>query len=157
MRTEQTVAGVHLHRPLLGVPPERLRQYLVNLNQPWREDASNIEPKQRRNRLRPAAARHRATLLTVGEACAAWSAALDAEAPVLPQAFAAADVNRLPAALARRALRQWLIARGVPPESAKPAVIARVLTCCRGQTDVVPLPGNLTLRRAGTRVSAESS
>jgi tRNA(Ile)-lysidine synthase len=39
-------------RPLLGVRRRELEQYLRDLNQPWREDSTNSEPKFTRNRVR---------------------------------------------------------------------------------------------------------
>ncbi len=39
-------------RPLLKVRRKHLREYLATLGQPWREDASNLDVKHTRNRLR---------------------------------------------------------------------------------------------------------
>ena len=39
-------------RPLLGTRREEIEQYLRSLDQPWREDASNRDPKHLRNRIR---------------------------------------------------------------------------------------------------------
>jgi tRNA(Ile)-lysidine synthase len=39
-------------RPLLGVRRRELKQYLSDLNQPWREDSTNAETKFTRNRMR---------------------------------------------------------------------------------------------------------
>lgn len=39
-------------RPLLAIAPEQLREFLVALHQPWREDGSNQSLDFRRNRLR---------------------------------------------------------------------------------------------------------
>ena len=50
------LADVRLVRPLLGVPPERLRRYLEAEGQPWIEDASNRDPAFTRVRLRQASA-----------------------------------------------------------------------------------------------------
>ena len=42
----------HVIRPLLAVRRQELEQYLTELGQPWREDASNRDPKFTRNRVR---------------------------------------------------------------------------------------------------------
>ncbi len=39
-------------RPLLGIRRRNLEQYLKDLNQPWREDSSNADPRFTRNRVR---------------------------------------------------------------------------------------------------------
>ncbi|MGB8112435.1 MAG: tRNA lysidine(34) synthetase TilS [Candidatus Sulfotelmatobacter sp.] len=39
-------------RPLLGIRRGELEQYLRNLKQPWREDATNADPRFTRNRVR---------------------------------------------------------------------------------------------------------
>lgn len=44
--------GLRLLRPLLGMERRELREYLRQLNQPWREDASNASLEPVRNRLR---------------------------------------------------------------------------------------------------------
>ncbi len=42
----------HIVRPLLGIRRHEVRGYLKALDQPWREDASNLDVKHTRNRLR---------------------------------------------------------------------------------------------------------
>ena len=39
-------------RPLLGVRHDELEEYLQEIDQPWREDISNLDPKHTRNRVR---------------------------------------------------------------------------------------------------------
>jgi tRNA(Ile)-lysidine synthase len=55
------LAGIHpavdfpegrILRPMLGTPRVQVEAYLVGLGQPWREDASNLDPAYTRNRLR---------------------------------------------------------------------------------------------------------
>lgn len=41
-----------LVRPLLGVSRAEVKEYLETLEQPWREDESNLDPRFRRNRVR---------------------------------------------------------------------------------------------------------
>jgi tRNA(Ile)-lysidine synthase len=46
------VAKVSIVRPLLGSRRQQLRDYLASLGQPWREDATNLDLKHSRNRVR---------------------------------------------------------------------------------------------------------
>ncbi|MGC4030636.1 MAG: tRNA lysidine(34) synthetase TilS [Tepidisphaeraceae bacterium] len=52
MAAVATMNGLVIRRPLLGVRRSELREYLVSLNQPWREDSSNTTLKYRRNVIR---------------------------------------------------------------------------------------------------------
>lgn len=49
-------ADVHLLRPLLAIPPDRLRAFLLARGQSWISDPSNASPAFERNRLRGASA-----------------------------------------------------------------------------------------------------
>ncbi len=44
--------GVTLVRPLIDVSPEEIKQYLEDMGQPWREDATNFLPDNPRNAIR---------------------------------------------------------------------------------------------------------
>src|SRR5207249_9420705 len=52
MAREAVVNGVPIFRPLLGVPGQALREMLCAESIVWREDASNAQPRQQRNRVR---------------------------------------------------------------------------------------------------------
>ena len=49
---EQRVAGASIVRPLLVIRREEVRAYLRDLQQPWREDATNTDLRLTRNRVR---------------------------------------------------------------------------------------------------------
>lgn len=52
MAADTTVDGLRILRPLLGFSRAELRAYLTQMNQPWREDASNADVKYLRNAVR---------------------------------------------------------------------------------------------------------
>lgn len=52
MAADTTVDGLRILRPLLGYSRAELRAYLMQLHQPWREDATNAEAKYLRNAVR---------------------------------------------------------------------------------------------------------
>ncbi len=56
MSPDTLVGGVRLLRPLLSARAAALRQFLTDIRQPWREDASNATGKYGRNRIRIALA-----------------------------------------------------------------------------------------------------
>jgi tRNA(Ile)-lysidine synthase len=49
---ESEIANLRLVRPLLGVRRAELREYLAEREQAWREDASNLDRRRLRNRIR---------------------------------------------------------------------------------------------------------
>jgi tRNA(Ile)-lysidine synthase len=116
--------GPWLIRPLLGETPESLRARLTALGQPWREDATNDDPRFRRNRLRAEVLPLLESLEPGAAATLARAAALCAEAdtllaPLVDEALArarpwqasgaavldAAAMRALPRALAALVLR----------------------------------------------------
>jgi hypothetical protein len=152
MKPDTTVKNVHLLRPLLGVRKSDLSRFLHQLNQPWREDASNASPRYARNRLRQLLAHHPALtdpLLELGFACQALAGWIRHNAPTLADEFPAALLRDQPACLAEESIRQWLAARGVPHTQVGPAVIARLLAMA---TDAASpsrqhFPGQVPIRR----------
>ena len=52
MAEHSRAAGMHIWRPLLRVSRRELRDALTGAGQPWREDASNLDPRFLRNRVR---------------------------------------------------------------------------------------------------------
>ena len=52
MRNASPDLAARIVRPLLSTRRNQIEEYLHNLNQPWREDASNQDPKHLRNRIR---------------------------------------------------------------------------------------------------------
>jgi len=78
-RTRQLATGIAILRPLLGFSRAEIIEFLAALPQPFREDASNFDPRFTRNRIRaellPQLARHynpqvRGALLRLGSLAA---------------------------------------------------------------------------------------
>jgi tRNA(Ile)-lysidine synthase len=127
------------------------------------EDASNVDPAFRRNRVRhevlpllddvagrdvaPVIARQAAWLRADVELLDEQAAALD---PTDARALSAA-----PPALARRAVRRWLAAApgadGHPPDAAS---VERVLAVARGEVRATEVAGTGRVSRSGGRLSA---
>jgi tRNA(Ile)-lysidine synthase len=161
MSPRATVSGVRVLRPLLKIPGADLRQYLRDIGQPWREDASNTSPRYLRNRLRPILAADptlRDSLLALGERCARWKRWITTNAPRLENEFPVAELADCPPALARHAAARWLIARGAPPDQISQSVSDRLLEMA---TDAASpprqhFPGALLVRRRRGVIFVES-
>jgi len=127
--------GVRLLRPLLGWPPEALRQYLRERNVSWVEDPSNASVLAQRGRLRRRGAVHAANgvsalsraALLAGERravterdVAAW---LAANAEISPFGFALIPAGPLPVP-ALSALIQMISGAAYPPAASQIAPLA---------------------------------
>ena len=162
--TESGVA-LELIRPLLGIRRADLVAWLESHGHRWREDASNAQPIAVRNRLRHEAlpllaaisGRDPTLALVRGaadtgelEALEAW--ALDQAKVLDPQGRLHLPVlRRLPVALQRLALRQFLQDGGIG--SLDRAVIERALDLLNvTNPPAVNLPGGGKLRRSGGRL-----
>lgn len=146
------VNQVHIVRPLLSINALDLRQYLRDIEQPWREDASNTSPQYLRNRLRPILRDDpslRASLLHLAERCARLRRWMAAAAPRLPEQFQTAELADCPAPLAVRAVARWLVARGAGVDRIGPAVCERLLEMARDAASPPRrhFPGGLLVRR----------
>lgn len=154
---QQHISGVTLLRPMLQVRRARLRGLLHRARQPWREDASNADPRgSLRNRLRRLLVTKPGTteaLLRLASAAAGAERCLREATPVLPEKPTLEQLHRLPQVLRRRAVRAWLIARGLPQSDAGPAMVdaAMSVTDAAGPR-VVDLPGGLRLLRVQGRL-----
>ena len=128
LRPWQSVAGVTLWRPMLGVRRDGLRAMLVRAKLPWREDASNARDVSQRNRLRRLLRDRPAAVAALLDLAAACGGAEDWWRETTP---AAAGPDRWPALatpLRRRVARQWLVAEArVPQADAGPATVDRLL------------------------------
>ncbi len=160
IRRQSTVSGVHIVRPLLEIPGQQLRDFLVQSGQPWREDASNQSDDYQRNRLRrwlaprPAA---RDSLLKLAKASHAARQWLDSTAPVLAESFPTKNLCDLPAPLACHAASRWLIERGAPPRQVTGECCERLIAMCADAA--LParqhFPGQLLIRRKGGMIFVE--
>jgi len=133
LRPVHVVAGIRYVRPLLDCSHVELRAWLRGKRQAWREDASNQDTRIPRNRIRrqvlPWLEKHGAPAVC---AMLAQSAAILREEDALLEEWAGRELVRLnarsvgrlgmtlhvawmkklPIALQRRVVRQWLIAAG---------------------------------------------
>ncbi len=136
-----TLRGLKIIRPLLGSSRAGVEEYLRRENIPWREDASNRDPKHVRNRVRH-------TLLpllekefnpAIRETLRRTAAVLGDEDRILAEwAVQSADIDKsyqlrlnhwraVPMALQRRILMGWLEGRGYPPEHIDFDLVQRAL------------------------------
>lgn len=158
--------AIELYRPLLGTHRRELRDYLLEKNLPWREDASNAQPIATRNRIRhevlpllSAIARRDVTplLLRQGEAqddqnaLETWALAkIQAQDP--QGRLHLAVLRNLPPALQRLVFRDYLIRQAVGGISRD--LLAR---CCEmidhERCHCVNLPGGGFLRRRQGRIT----
>ncbi len=139
-------AGLRLVRPLLDISRDELRTALTEAGQPWREDATNAEPRYLRNAVR-------LELLPLMERLAPGSAArISATAALLREEAKAADslcgdflrrwgrpdclplqpLSALPEAVARRVLRAWW--RQMAGEAMEERELSRMQTDALRQT-----------------------
>lgn len=167
MEKEVEVAGVRMTfvRPMLEERHADLVAWLKGRRWKWREDSSNREPVAVRNRLRhevfpllreitgrdPVAALNRAAADTAE--VDAWSAEFLATHRVEdPQGrLHVGALRKLPVFLQRRAVSDYLKARGVPAIS-RALLDAAVELMDTSKPAVVNLPGNRRLRRSGGRM-----
>lgn len=160
MASETRLPGLLILRPLLTIARSELRDYLRAINQPWREDLSNLSPAYFRNRLRRLLAAQpqlASDLLNLSTSCAALRNWIRRTAPELPPTFYAESLLRLPPVLAAESARRWLLARKIPADQLTPEILARFLTFA---TDAASprrqhFPGKLLLHRRQGQIRAE--
>ena len=156
------IGGMLVLRPLLEVRSADLREYLTDIGQAWREDASNASDQYLRNRLRRWLRQEpelHETLLALGRACHALSGWARREAPELGETFAAGSLSELPAVLAVESAWRWLVARGAPAGELSEAVLHRLIEMAgdAGSSPRTHFPGGrLVRRRRGQIFSAPS-
>lgn len=159
MSSRTQMGDLIMLRPLLGVRRGPLREYLQLIGQGWREDASNASDDYLRNRLRKWLAAEpglHETLLSLCEACRALGGWARRAAPRLEPTFAAERLAGLPDVLAHDAARQWLIARGAPPEELSEAVLDRLVEMARDAASPprAHFPGAVLVRRSHGSITA---
>ena len=161
MTADSVVRGLRIVRPLLAVHTAELRVWLTARGQPWREDSSNTSPAYQRNRARAVLRQQQSLAGALREMSTAmrelvtW--ARDA-APVLEVSFMPTKLADLPDVLATESARQWLVARGCPPDELSPSVIDRLVEMVRDAATPARqnFPGGILVRRRGGRITAES-
>lgn len=153
------VGQLVIGRPLLGVRGARLRNWLSEIGQPWREDASNQSAVYQRNRVRVLLSRHpdlRDRLIELASAVQSLRKWVRATAPRWGDSIASAELTGWPSLVVDHALRQWLVDRGVPAELIEPPVVRRLRTMIEDAASPPRqhFPGGVLLRRHRGRVSA---
>ncbi|MEM8874389.1 MAG: tRNA lysidine(34) synthetase TilS [Planctomycetota bacterium] len=152
MAATTTLSGVELWRPMLRLWPDAFRDYLLRLGQSWREDSSNADPGQRRNRHRPRLTADRPlaeALVRLSEDARRLRDELATHAPTLPSVVEMDVIASLPPLVAEYALRRWLQAAGVPGRRLSPALLERVaeMATDRAAPRRMQLPGRRRLMR----------
>lgn len=154
--TVTQIGGLTIRRPLLSVPAQLLREYLLAAGIGWREDSSNASGKYLRNRVRAYLAQHpdlAADVVLLAGEIAELNAWLAGHSPLLGERFAVEQVRGLPAIIARQALRCWLESRGAESNDLSLAVIGRLRAMVEDAATPAQahFPGALLVwRRAGT-------
>ncbi len=131
MAAMTVLATARLLRPLLRIPPARLRATLASRGVGWVDDPSNQDPATRRARLRAGPPLDAAASWAHGRARAAAEAALaealGRRAAIHPEGYATVDDGALSAAILS-ALAWALSGRAYPPS---PAAVARAVAAGR--------------------------
>lgn len=166
--TTRTIRGVALtiHRPLLGVWREEIDAYVAAHAIEFREDASNVDPRHTRNRLRhellPAIERAfgrdvRRALWRTAEILRAESEVLDSMLPSGSDesTLALSTLRVLPIGLLRRRLHAWLRAQGVPQVGFEE--VERIRSLLDGGRAKVNLAGGWHARRRAGRLFLEGA
>jgi tRNA(Ile)-lysidine synthase len=117
-------SGLVLHRPWLGVWKKEIIASARGEKLTWREDATNLDPRHRRNRIRgrllpylrkliaPGVAENLWRAAEIARAESAWLDALCAEDAARPE-LSTAVLREAPVARQRRTILRWLQARAV--------------------------------------------
>ena len=152
---------LQIARPLLGTWREEIDAYIAHHALPFREDASNADPRFTRNRLRHAALPAltaalgrdvRAALLRTTELLRAEDEFLSAQPELrgAPDALPVPLLRSLPLALQRRLIHLWLQRHAVGSIGFAEVESVRGLLDSRGAK--VNLPGGLCARRREKRI-----
>jgi tRNA(Ile)-lysidine synthase len=122
MKPVSSLGRLTLLRPFLGVSRQDIDAFVRKNRIPFREDRSNTSPAHTRNRLRhhllPEVERaigpsFRQALLRTAVILAEENAFLESLTPPPTPELSCADLRRLPLALRRRAVLNWLRTRGI--------------------------------------------
>jgi tRNA(Ile)-lysidine synthetase-like protein len=162
MQPQATLGSLLILRPLLHTRRQSLRNYLTQNHLAWREDASNESAKYLRNRLRKLLAtepRLIDDLLVLSEACGRLRQWTRSVAPTLDEEIRVEELAKLPKILADESIRNWLIARGVPPPKVESSVIERLLAMAADAATPPKqeFPGKRSVRRRGGIIFVDSS
>jgi tRNA(Ile)-lysidine synthetase-like protein len=160
MRTTTQMGELTVRRPLLGVRRSQLLDYLREIGQVWRTDASNESSDYLRNRLRGTLARAPRlveALNDLGARCGELRDWLERTAPRLDRRFPVARLADLPIVLARVSGSRWLRAAGAPADELTPDVLDRLIVMARDAASGARqfFPGKLLVRRRAGEIFVE--
>jgi tRNA(Ile)-lysidine synthetase-like protein len=156
--------GLVLQRPWLGVWKKEIIAYARKEKLAWREDATNHDPKFRRNFIRgqllpylqkkvsPAVAENLWRAAEIAREESAWLDSLCAESAHMELPVAA--LRQVPVARQRRTILRWLQARGVPEVGFAEVELVRGLLG-RVVPAKVNLPGGKHARRRAGKIFIE--
>jgi len=161
MSVETRLGSLLMLRPLLGVPSQRLREYVREIGQTWRDDASNASPQYLRNRLRPMIRRDgelREALIAMADGCRALKTWVSETSPTLSREFPVEMLSGLPPALGRESARRWLISVGAPPGKLAEQVLNQLVNMATDAASAArqDFPGNILVRRKGGMISGST-
>jgi tRNA(Ile)-lysidine synthase len=157
MRPISKRAGLTIVRPLLGIWRAELLEWLGERRLKFREDASNADPRFTRNRLRheiiPAIEQAfgravRPALWRAAELAAAENQWLEAQLGAIPAApLKVLELRKLPLALLRRTLLNWLRAHRISALGFAEVEAVRTLLEPGASVAKINLPGDRHARR----------
>lgn len=152
------IAQLLLLRPLLNIRRNSLREYLTEIGQSWREDASNASSQFARNRTRKLLGDNPKLFepsLQLARDCDRLCDWIDSVAPALPDVFAVNELADRPAVIARLSAMRWLLSQGCPPVECSTIVIDRLIEMSRDAATPArqSFPGKLEVRRRGGVIS----
>lgn len=160
-RTTSFTETLLIARPLLGTWREEIDAYIAHHELPFREDASNADPRFTRNRLRHSAIPAltaalgrdvRAALLRTTELLRAEDEFLSAQPELrgVPDALQVPLLRAMPLALQRRLIHAWLRRHAIASTGFVEVESVRGLLDSRGAK--VNLPSGLCARRREKRI-----
>ena len=153
MAADTDMDGMRVLRPLLTVSGRELRAMLRSRGQPWREDATNGDPRYLRNALRldmlplmeeraPGTARHiaeTASLLREDEEALRWMTDGFLKEHDGGLCLPVRALDELPVGLTKRVLRSWWARQGTTPlDHAQTDALARLLSAHAGSRCNLP-------------------
>lgn len=159
MSPRARVGSMLLHRPLLGIGRQRLRDWLASIGQAYREDSTNREMRFARNRVRRVLGGRdelRDALLKLGGASRSWSQWIERQSPSLGPEFRARALASLCRPLAERSAGRWLVGvAGCPPEECDAATVDRLIAMAGDAATPARshFPGGAMIRRRGGAIS----
>lgn len=164
MAPHRRMGGIEIFRPWLDIPSKTIREAAQHWRIRFSEDPSNTDRSHTRNRLRhdliPTIREifgepSRDSLLRMARIVRLEDGFLDSLVPAVSTEISVVTLRALPEAIARRWIRAWLLARGVPEPGW--AEVSEVFRLIESATAKINLPGNLHARRRSGRIFIESS